>query len=140
MNHIVLIACANQKQEHAAPARDLYQSPLFRKSLRYAEDVLTPDQVFVLSAKHHLLPLDEEIAPYDCTLNEMGAAEVRAWSETVLEQLEQKTDPEEDRFTILAGEKYRQHLDPYLPRTEVPMEGLRIGEQLRFLNEAVNGE
>jgi hypothetical protein len=140
MSHIALIACASQKREDPAPARDLYESALFRKSLAYAEEVLEPDAVFVLSAEHHLLPLDQEVAPYDETLNNMSADEVRAWSKTVLEELEQVADPENDRFTILAGQTYRKHLTPHLSHAEVPMEGLRIGEQLRFLNEAVDDE
>lgn len=43
-----------------------------------------------------------------------------------------------DRFTILAGQTYRRHLVPELSTAEVPMEGMRIGEQLQFLNEKVD--
>ena len=138
MSHVVLIACASQKRESPSPARDLYQSALFRKSLRYAEAVLEPDRIYVLSAKHHLLPLDETVAPYDRTLNRMSASEVRTSADEVLEQLRQQTDLGEDRFTLLAGNTYRKHLVPELAHVEVPMEGMRIGEQLQFLTEAVD--
>lgn len=137
MDHIALIACASQKRDEPAPARELYQSALFQKSLRYVEQVVEPDGAFVLSAKHHLLALDEVVAPYDRTLNRMNAEERRKWGRRVLDQLRERADPEEDRFTILAGKKYRENLVPHLERVEVPLEGLGIGEQLQFLTEAV---
>lgn len=140
MQHVALIACSSKKLDEPAPARDLYQSALFRKSLSYVQEVLEPDCAFVLSAKHHLLPLDQVIEPYDVTLNEMSAAEIRDWSSRVLAELEKETDTEEDRFTFLAGQTYRRYLVPELVNTEVPMEGLRIGEQLQFLSEAVTDE
>lgn len=139
-SHIALIACASSKRDDPAPARDLYQSSLFRKSLAYAEEKLEPDAIYVLSAKHHLLPLDEEIAPYDRTLNRMSADQVRAWAETVLDQLREVADLENDRFTVLAGEKYRKRLVPHLSTVDVPLEGMRIGEQLSHLNDALDDE
>ena len=69
----------------------------------------------------------------------MGADAVRQWAETVLSQLENVADLDDDRFTILAGQTYRRHLVPELSTLELPMEGMRIGEQLQFLNEAVEG-
>src|SRR5690242_11928301 len=36
---IALISCSSEKLDHAAPARDLYTSALFRKSVQWAEDV-----------------------------------------------------------------------------------------------------
>lgn len=135
MKHVVLISCASRKQRKTAPARDLYESDLFKKSLQYAE-AMEPDLILVLSAEHHILRLDEEIAPYDTTLNRMGADEVCRWSEEVLDQLGELADLERDRFTILAGERYRKHLVPHLTNHDVPLKGLRIGEQLSFLKNA----
>jgi hypothetical protein len=140
VNHIVLIACASSKQDEPAPARELYQSSLFRKSLAYAEQELNPDAIYVLSAKHHLLPLDQEIAPYDRTLNRMSADRVRAWADEVLDELRRVADLDNDRFTVLAGKKYRKHLVPHLSTVEVPLDGMRIGEQLSHLNEALADE
>lgn len=37
---------------------------------------------------------------------------------------------------ILAGDKYRRGLLPHLTSYELPLEGLRIGEQLQFLGPA----
>lgn len=66
MSKIVLIACAKNKMPHRAKAKELYRSSLFKYSLKYAE-LLNPDKIFILSAKHHLLDLEREIEPYDET-------------------------------------------------------------------------
>lgn len=63
----------------------------------------------------------------------MPAAAVRAWAERVRGQLAARYDLARDHFIFLAGEKYRRYLAPHLASYEVPMEGLRIGEQLQFL-------
>ena len=132
MNTVVLISCVSKKLPHKAKARDLYISPLFRMNLKYAWQ-FSPQQVFVLSAKYGLAGLDEEIEPYDVTLNTMSARERRQWAAKVIEQLREHCDLENDHFVILAGEKYRQYLLPHLKSCEVPLAGLPIGKQLQFL-------
>ena len=135
MQTIILIACASKKVDHRARARDLYKSDLFEKSLAYAES-LHPDAIYILSAKHGLLDPETEIEPYDVTLNRMSAAERKKWARGVLARLGQVSDLRHDRYVILAGTRYRQDLTPHLAHTEIPMEGLRIGEQLQFLGRA----
>ncbi len=132
MGTVVLISCVSKKLPHKAKARNLYISPLFRMHLRYARQ-FSPQKVFVLSAKYGLVGLDEEIEPYDVTLNTMSARERRKWAAKVIEQLREHCDLENDHFVILAGEKYRQHLLPHLKSYEVPLAGLPIGKQLQFL-------
>lgn len=134
MKTIALISCASKKRAQAAPAAELYDSTLFRLSLAYAR-TLEPDVTHILSAKHHLLDLDEVIAPYDLTLNNMPAADVRAWAERVRRQLAGRYDLDRDHFIILAGQKYRRYLLPHLSFYDIPLQGLRIGEQLQFLKE-----
>ncbi len=133
MRRIVLIACGARKRSQPSKARDLYVSPLFQKNLRYAER-LAPDRIYILSAKYGLLDPDDEVEPYDLTLNAMESAEVRFWAAQVLEQLAQRTDLKQDQFIFLAGAKYRRYLIPHLAHVEVPFEGLTIGKQLRSLS------
>ena len=64
---IVLISCVKKKASQPRPARELYISDLFRKSLKYAQS-LSPDAIYILSAKYGLLSLDTVIEPYDVTL------------------------------------------------------------------------
>jgi hypothetical protein len=136
MKTVVLIACASKKNPSRARAEDLYESELFRRSLAYARR-LRPDSIYILSAKHGLLDLQTEIEPYNVTLNDMSAGEVRTWAVGVLEQLRHTADLRHDRFIILAGDKYRKYIVPHLSLAELPLEGLRIGEQLQFLGKPV---
>lgn len=138
MRRIVCIACVSQKQTQAAPAKDLYISDWFKKALAYTEQILKPDEVFILSAKYGLLNLDEVIEPYNVTLNQFKTSEVKAWANRVLEQLQSKVDVEEDEVIFLAGERYRKFLEPAFKHSSVPMKGLGIGQQLKFLKEGVS--
>jgi len=131
---ILLISCVSKKRTLKSKARDLYISPLFKKSLQYALK-LNPDQIFILSAKYGLVSLDEEIEPYDLTLNTMQAAEIKVWAESVIRQLSNQTNLQEDQFVFLAGEKYRRYLVQHLAHVEIPFEGLTIGRQLQRLSE-----
>jgi len=133
VRRIVLIACAAQKRRHLTKARELSVSPLFKKNLRYAER-LAPDQIYILSAKYGLLGLEDEVQPYDLTLNAMPADEVKYWATQVLKQLAQRADLQRDQFVFLAGAKYRRYLVPHMAHVEVPFEGLSIGKQLRSLS------
>lgn len=137
MRDVVLIGCAKSKRDAPSPARKLYdESPLFRKRLRYAEH-LDSHRILILSAKHHVLTLDEEVAPYDETLRNKSASEVRAWAEETAEQLREHADLDRDRFTILAGSDYYEELLPRLSSYRLPTGGLRPGERQRYLDQTV---
>jgi hypothetical protein len=132
MRKIILISCVSQKLPYKATARRLYVSPLFKKNLAYAQRQ-NPDAIFILSAKYGLVDLDQEIEPYDLTLNSMSVEQIKVWAVRVLAQLSVRADLSHDHFVFLAGEKYRKYLLPKLKSYEVPMEGLPIGKQLQFL-------
>lgn len=70
---ISLVACLKTKLEKPAPARDLYQSPLFQKASAYCER--TYDRWFILSAKYGLLDPKFVIEPYDLSLKSMTREE-----------------------------------------------------------------
>ncbi len=137
MGKIVLISCVKSKRARRNKASELFTSALFTKSLAYAKK-LEPDAIYILSTEYGVLALDDEIEPYDNTLNGMGVADKRAWANKVLPQLKQKTDINKDEFTFLAGNNYRVYLMPHIKHCHVPMEGLRRGEQLAWLTARLN--
>lgn len=139
MKKIVLISCVSKKRTAKSKARDLYVSPLFKLNLQYA-CALKPDAIFILSAKHGLVALDEEIEPYDVTLINMGVTERKAWAGKIIQQLRLYADLRQDFFVILAGERYRQYLLPHLNFYEIPLKGLSIGRQLQYLKSQVCDE
>lgn len=133
---IALVSCVSSKEPHAAPARDLYTSALFRKAREYAER--NADAWYVLSAKYGLVDPNRVIEPYDVTLNRMGVAQRRAWAAKVRLELEKVVRPG-DTVVMLAGAHYREGLMGALRargvRVEVPMQGLGIGKQLQWLSQ-----
>lgn len=67
----------------------------------------------------------------------MKPAERRAWAEKVLSALRQNCDLDADEFVFLAGVPYRANLLPHIKHFTVPMKGLGLGKQLRWLDEQV---
>jgi hypothetical protein len=140
MKTIVLISCAKEKKKVLGKVRaeDLYISPLFKKSLTYAKTLTTTDNIYILSAKHHLLALDKVIAPYDVSLqkNITKKEDRTKWGTKVIEELKKVANIEEDKFIILAGKDYVKPIKDRLVNVELPFDGVRgNGEMLQRLNK-----
>jgi hypothetical protein len=133
---IALVACVKTKNHMPMPARDLFISNWFRKASAYATRVA--DEWYILSAKYGLVAPDTVIEPYDEPLNRMTVAARRAWARCVRQDLDRVLQPG-DQVVILAGKRYRENLvDPIRQMgcsIEIPMEGLGIGKQLRWLKQ-----
>ena len=137
MSKIILISCVSKKRKYKTKAKNLYTSPLFQYNIKYAES-LNPDKIFILSAKYGLLDLEKEIEPYEKTLNNMSAEQIKRWASKVISQLKKVSYLQKDKFIFLAGTKYRKYLIPNLKLVEVPLEGLTIGKQLKYLKQKVD--
>ncbi len=113
----------------------MYTSTLFRWALRHAR--ATCDVVFVLSAKHGLLPVDRVIEPYDEELPR-GAAARRAWGERVAAELDAAVPDLDAQIVVFAGEAYADAIVPadrdFL--WEEPLRGMQVGERLAWLKAA----
>ncbi len=136
MKKIILISCVYKKGKKKSKAKDLYESPLFKKSLAYSLK-LNPDCIYILSAQHHLLELEKEIEPYNLTLNNMSKSEREDWGKKVIEQLSKFTDIKNDKYIILAGQNYLTPIQNSLENIEIPMKGKKIGERLQFLTNQI---
>ena len=135
---LYLVSCVGQKGSIPAPAKDLYQSDWFHKARALVEQTGRP--WFILSAKYGLVHPDTAIAPYEKTLNTMPANERRAWAADTSKQLEPHLAGVQS-LVFLAGQRYREHLELPLQNrgiaVSVPMRGLEIGRQLKWLKEAL---
>ncbi len=151
MRTVVLISCVSKKGVNKAKAKELYKSALFKYSLAYAYSI-KPDKIFILSALHHLLDPETEIAPYDVTLSNvpknkrkpglkvLNTEEKDEWGKKVIEQLSQQTDLKNDRFVVLAGQEYINPIIKDIEYFNLPLEGLRYGERLAFLKKHSNND
>ncbi|WP_186214955.1 DUF6884 domain-containing protein [Burkholderia gladioli] len=139
MTDIYLISCVAAKLDRASHARDLYQSPWFKKARAFVER--HSGDWYILSAKHGLTPPAAVIEPYEQTLNRVGVATRRAWAQRVQKQIDEQIANRHDQRTrcvVLAGERYREFLVEYLRsrfELEIPMQGLAIGRQLQWLTD-----
>ncbi len=156
---VALVACCGEKADHPAPARELYQSHLFRLSLAYAERILG-GEVYILSAQHGLVRLDQVLEPYDLSLREMDAEERAWWGHEVEMQLaevlgaehthEEDAEPLHEfrwnfflhdprlRVVLLAGALCRP---PEIlgVTVEEPLAGMGIGQRKAWLLAALRG-
>ena len=135
---VVLVSCVSKKDEKPRPARDLYLSSWFKKASAYAQQI--GDEWYILSAEHGILSPTIIIGPYDVTLNTMKSPERKSWANKVVEQLKLIINPG-DEVIFFAGTKYRENLIAPLEKIgiqiSIPMEGLRIGEQMSWLNKKI---
>lgn len=137
MKKVVLLSCVSKKKDYETKAENLYDSSLFNLSLQYAK-ALRPDKIYILSALYGLLEMSDKVRPYNKTLNEMSSKERKEWSELVLRQMKDKgLDFNSDHFVILAGNNYRRYLLDHFDHFKLPLEGMRIGEQLSFLKRSI---
>lgn len=140
MATIVILSCTKSKLNKPSQAQELYAaSPTFKKTLEYGKS-LKPDKMYILSAKHFLVPLTKVLAPYDKTLKEMPKDDKEIWGEKVISQMKASgISLEKDKFIFLTGSEYMKPLLQYIPEgnIEKPMEGKRMGERLQWLNSQI---
>lgn len=140
---ITLVSCVGQKLNKLSQARSalpsrresLYQSPWFIKCKSYVES--QNYNWFILSTKYGLIKPETIIEPYEKTLNNTPAVQRRQWSQQVFASIVEIL-PKGGTVRFFAGEKYRQYLIPLLEeagyKSEVPLQGLGIGQQLQWFD------
>jgi len=133
---IVLVSCVKSKHDRPMAACDIYKSPLFRGSRRYAE--ANGDAWYILSAEHGVLSPDTVIAPYEKTLSRgrMSKLEQQDWAEKVQDQLGVLI-PQGACIHLLAGKDYYKNLLGFLGQRRcditIPMDGMKQGFRLKWL-------
>lgn len=132
---VYLVSCVSRKLAYKSVAKELYVSTWFRKARKFIEGSGYP--WYILSAKYGAVPPDKEIDPYNETLNQMDVNSRKNWAARVLGQLAGLI-PDGSRIVFLAGARYRDFLvDSLLMRgidVSIPMAGLRIGQQLNWMD------
>lgn len=136
MKTIYLLSCCKQKLSKPAKAEQLYQSTGFKKSLRYAQSE-NPDAIFILSAKHHVVALNDVLEPYDVCLSINPIEKPEVWAEKCLAQFGADFNLKEDKFIILAGNDYYKNLVGFgkIENYELPLKSLSQGYRLQWFDE-----
>jgi Family of unknown function (DUF6884) len=133
---LVLVGCVKTKVAHAAPAKDLYDSALWRKRRRYAESTGMPWAI--LSAEHGMVDPETILQPYDRYLGSESTAFRRQWSESAATQVLCRLRELGLRMVeVHAGSAYldnglRNRLRSASVEILLPVRGLSIGQQLAW--------
>lgn len=143
MKTIHLVACCGKKLENLAPAKELYQSQLFRKARAVVE--ATGETWFVLSALHQLVHPDKVLHPYNHSLRtDMDRHDRQRWAGMVFGQLETHLVNPPAKVVFWAGRTYCEPLATLLAArgyaVKFPLMGLGIGQQLKHLTELLHVE
>ena len=151
---IALIGCGKSKVDlddgETVPAKDLYDSTYFRLKREFAETCC--DKWRILSAKHGLLAPDEEIEPYDASLNPrsdsyIGDYQAGKWAVQTSQSLRvfDSFQAIHARYVVLAGEDYVTHIEEELKRGSRPVafpfradDLAGNGDQMGWLREQID--
>lgn len=134
----VLISCGRRKLDQPAKARDLYVSPLFRRSVALAQAMRL--EYSILSAKHGIVPSGDVLEPYDTTLKGAARAWKNEWAVRVHDQIRSRFRCK-TRFIVLAGADYYEPLrdmdNDKFHEFVSPLSGLSIGRRLSYINASL---
>jgi len=132
---IVLVGCVKSKLSHAAPAKELYTSALFRKERAYAETA--GELWFILSAEHGLVAPDEVLQPYELRLSATPSSYRQDWGVRVVQHLQDTAGPLGGKTVeVHAGSAYVEPIRVGLMQAGAyllePLAGLALGERLAW--------
>ena len=133
---IALVGCSGPKLDRPAPARQFYTSPLFRSALSLAE--ARHDVVYVVSAKHELVTLDQVVAPYDLAMSDVAKEWRAIWGTRVWESLQRRHQRVDRQVFIYAGKDYARPIQRAgfnRATFHEPLAKMQIGQRLKWLRE-----
>lgn len=138
MKTIVLVSCSKSKKrvDEAIPAQELYSpSAYFQKQMRVA-DTFVPDNIYILSAKHHVVELQQPLHYYDMYLGNQPKKYRKEWGQKVLQMLQDKgVNLKEDKIIILCGKDYYENFVDALTNYAIVGKGLSMGKKMQFLDK-----
>lgn len=133
---IALVGCSGPKLDHHAPTRQLYTSQLFRLTLKLAE--LRHNVVYVISAKHELVKLDQVIAPYDLTMADLAKEWRAIWGNRVWGSIQSRHPHVDRQIYIYAGRDYAKPIRRagfHQAAFHEPLARMQIGQRLQWLRQ-----
>ena len=133
---IALVGCSGPKLKEPAPARQLYTSQLFRATLALAER--RHDVVYVISAKHELVALDQVIAPYDLIMADVAKGWRAIWGVRVWDSVQHRHQRVDRQVFIYAGKDYARPIQMaglHRATFHEPLAKMQLGQRLQWLKQ-----
>lgn len=126
---IVIIPCGAKKQSVPVPAYAMYLGAYYKACLRYALSISKQDDIFILSAKHGLLALDDPIAPYNLRMGEVGSVTTQQIRDQALQR-----GILNEQVVGIGGRDYTDILCQVWADCITPLQGVGgIGKQIQWL-------
>ncbi|MGW6728735.1 DUF6884 domain-containing protein [Nocardia sp. NPDC055029] len=125
---LVLVACGARKLDTPAPAAELYTGPYFTECLSAARHIAADADIRIISARHGLVELADELAPYDARMTgcrDLVADLIRAQADAagLLAR----------PVVVLGGRDYAEAARAAWPHAVAPLAGVAIGYQRQRL-------
>lgn len=141
---IFLLSCTKSKISEITTAQRLYsKSSLFSKSLKLVRKLNNDnlDDIRILSAKYGLVHPDQNIEPYDLTLNSFNKLEKQKWTERVLKQISKEfgalCSNNSHYFVFFTGKNYAENLVSNNSIMFFP-KNMGIGNRLKYLTSIID--
>ena len=91
-NPIVLIGCGKKKCQRKTKAEWMYQGQFYFLCLSLARLLTNRKNIFILSAKYGLLPLEKEIEPYNLKITSLSKEDKKKWEKNIKKELRKWTN------------------------------------------------
>jgi len=126
---MVIVACGAKKLDREARARDLYVGPYFKACLAYAMEIAPAKDIFILSAKHGLIGINDHIEPYDKKFGDPFSV-----TEFSLTEYVEFCGLLDEKVIVLGGRKYVGLCRKVWKKLEAPLEGKGgLGTQIAWM-------
>ena len=138
---IALVGCSGAKLKVPAPARQLYTSQLFRSALALAD--VRHDVVYIISAKHELVALDQVIEPYNRVMSDIAKEWRVIWGVRVWDSILRRHQNVARQIFIYAGKDYVRPIVRagfHQAAFHEPLAKMQIGQRLKWLREQLDDE
>ena len=138
---IALIGCSGPKLERPAPARQLYTSQLFRSTLELAER--RHDVVYIISAKHELVALDQVLEPYNRVMSDVAKEWRVIWGVRVWDSIMRRHQNVDRQIFIYAGKDYVRPIERagfHQAAFHEPLAKMQIGQRLSWLRGQLDAQ
>lgn len=138
---IALVGCSGPKLKRPAPARQLYTSQLFRSALALAER--RHDVVYIISAKHELVALDQVIEPYNRVMSDITKEWRVIWGTRVWDSILRRHQNVDRQIFVYAGKDYVRPIERAGFRQAAfhePLAKMQIGRRLRWLRAQLDAQ
>ena len=135
---IALVGCSGPKLKAPAIARQLYTSQLFRATLTLAER--RHDVVYIISAKHELVALDQVIDPYNRVMSDVAKEWRVIWGARVWDSILRRHQNVERQIFIYAGKDYARPIVRagfHQATFHEPLAKMQIGHRLQWLKQQI---